>query len=151
MVAAITARYWRLRMLEGGGTGQTTSLAELNLYDANETLIPKTGATVTASATWGGSETPPSAYDGNNATHWAGRTDTTGGVGWLQIDYGSDITVSGFGLVFRNELATIPGTAQLQYSADGSTWTDFSGVIRNKGVDDTHSPPPVSGVEYRYG
>ena len=141
----VTARYWRLAVNEGGGQGLTISISELTLYDATLTAIPKAGAVVTALANWGGNETPDKAYDGNAGTWWAGRTD--GQPSWLQVDHGAPISVGGFGIILRNEANTMPGTVQLQYSHDGVTWLNYSGVLRVRGG----SPVPVAGVEYRWG
>ncbi len=115
------ARHWRVFMLtEYNGSGFATSLTQLDFLDDTDTVI-STGGTPTASNAAFGAV--GNAFDGSDGTFWASSSDTDS---WIAYDFGSDVTVSKIRMKPRSgsNANQSPGYGFLQYSDNGTDWTD---------------------------
>jgi YVTN family beta-propeller protein len=125
-VAATGAvRYLRLEALSEVAGNPWTSLAELNLLDADGAPIARGGWS--ASADSAESDGPASAaIDGNPATAWhtAWRTANPPPPHWLQLDLGAMQNVSALRLLPRQDGSTNGTIARFRVwtSADGVDW-----------------------------
>lgn len=119
--------YWRLFIVQNDGSGFSTSIVEVECYDAAGNLL-NVGGTAFASSSVGGFP-PSNAFDNNLGTRWAANvvpTTTspltlgyqfTGPVDLFTIRLTS--TGGGFG----------PSVFKVQYSDNGSTYTDATGYF----------------------
>jgi hypothetical protein len=83
--------------------------------------------TATASASSEQSSHPASdANDGSTSSFW--RAETRGSGQWLQMDYGSSLTLN---QIVIEENGNITGLSSVQYSADGSSWSGVPGLSVN--------------------
>lgn len=84
------------------------------------------GATASASS-YDGTNTPGKAIDGLTSTRWeANDTASVGNPQWLAVNLGSSKT---FNRVIFNEASNRITAYQIQYSANGSSWSAVSGAV----------------------
>jgi hypothetical protein len=128
----ITARYWRIRVIEDQSGGTVPAISADNI----EMRATAGGSDLTTTASNGfadstGEGTVSNAFDGNNGTFWvSSNAGGTYGTHWIAYDFGSGNAVEirqivwakrpdGFG---RNEAPTI---GIVEYSDNASTWTAY--------------------------
>lgn len=115
--------YWRLFVTNNNGSASFISLAELEFLDGSGTLIPATGGTAIASSVNAGSSAS-NAFDSSIASSWA----ATSGIvtnSWIGYQFSSPVGVESIrlGTKTANPEQT-PKDCTLQYSDDGSSWSD---------------------------
>jgi len=76
-----------------------------------------TAATASSAAT---GYSAANAWDWLTTTYWS---PTSNGVQTLTFEFSADVTADYFGL-YRHNLGTVGASVKLQYSTDGSTWSD---------------------------
>jgi hypothetical protein len=121
---------WRIYMTtpEVVSGGRTIGLAEITLYDIAGSPVSVAGATLSASSEWGTSESVDKAFDGDPSTRWAGPTDITSNVAWVQIVFPSPQNLGGFALRARNDglnYQSAPVDPILQKSDGVGGWTNI--------------------------
>lgn len=131
---------------ENGGTAWTagSSLAPASpgirgpYYDS---IIASPKTTATASSVVNSSWPATNAIDANTSTAWSSSVQSQTGSQWLQVDMGSNFNVKKVILIPRTSGSLVqcfPVDFKLQYSTDGSSWTDVPGQAY------TNYPAPVN-------
>lgn len=131
-LAASGYTYWRA-YIEGTPSGGETgvALAEVRLYDADGNFLGNpTGGPTTASSAYDAVANPPAgATDGVTSTRWESSFD--GFPEWLRLQFVSPVT-TGAVMFLGTSNTRVPGSFRLQYSTDGTSFTDqaaFSGIV----------------------
>lgn len=94
--------------------------------------VDHTGYTVTATASsTTGTNTAARTVDANNTTtFWASGLNPEVLPQWLRIDYGRELTFTGFDLFYPTSVVYTttggdPNSAKVEISSDGTTWQDY--------------------------
>jgi hypothetical protein len=135
---AVGHEYWRFLMY-GVSTGvcSCVGLAELEFYDAAGTYL-STGGTATASSTGGGFGPVGNLFNHNFGDDWGTSAPTLLAPAWVQYHFTGPVDVS----TVRFNLQTFdaaPTPVQVQYSDNGTLWTNSTGIITPYGYDQFHS------------
>ncbi|MGI5239733.1 glycoside hydrolase family 3 C-terminal domain-containing protein [Dactylosporangium sp. CA-139066] len=101
-------------------TGQAT-INGGSTQNPGETPLPRTGWTVTASAT-GGADVPARMIDGDAATRWTSGTPMANGQ-WVTVDLGSAQTFDQVRMDSAGSANDYARGYQILTSADGTTWS----------------------------
>lgn len=120
-------QYWRV-FISSSNSGSSTSVAEVEFHTSVGGSDVASGGTAIASTTGGG--TASNAFDNNTATTWnPGATSSI----WIGYDFGvgNEKNVVEYAIIAPNDASidSAPKTFKLQWSDDGSTWTDASGSL----------------------
>lgn len=124
----ISAAYWRIYVTANGG-GSYCGVNELQFRPTPGTNYQPGTGTATASSVDSSSHSAADAFDNNNSTSWESST-TSPLPQWLAYQYPSAITPQQI-YIYGGFPLLRPITFDVQYSADGSTWTtlqSFSNV-----------------------
>lgn len=137
--------YWRLFVTNTNG-GTVVNVGELNFKDASGSTIPATGGTASASSNDGNA--PASAFDGSLSSIWRA---TSGANEWLRYQFAAPVAVAQIVLYTPTSgtdfINRAPKDCKLQYSDDGSTWSDafsFTNYLPVSGYGETYpfvAPP----------
>lgn len=124
MAAAGAHRYWRLFIVTG--YNQTTNeIHEIELRtSAGGSDITTPSTPVTASSTYPGYP-ESNVVDNSTATPWASNEGTSTN-NWLRFDLTTPAAVAEVALY---SMGAGPATVKIQYSDNGSTWTDATSTI----------------------
>lgn len=116
-----------------------------DIYTANPNLA--LNKTASASTTWSSSYDAPKAFDGSDSTRWSAASGNTANQ-WISVNLGSSVSV---GRVIIKEINYQRVTSyKLQYSNDGSTYTDIAGTSGSSiGANKTISFSPVTAKYIR--
>lgn len=140
-------RYWRIFVTDtnysGGSAGDAVAIAEVTWTDFFGASVPKPGTvTVTADSQFSGSYSADKAYDNNTASFWSGYGPAI--PGWLKFDFGAgaEFCMTQVAMRARNDSlhTQMPRDFQIQYSADGTTWTTYwqkAGAVWSAGLQQT--------------
>jgi hypothetical protein len=119
---AITARYWRLVILNNA-TGLTKGLAELAMLGAGGVDL-SVGGTASASSV-AGSFSAANAFDKNTATEW--QTGSTNNAESVSYDHGTAVAVESVRISWTSNINHLPlngvTSLRLQHSDDGVSWS----------------------------
>lgn len=138
-------RYWRLANMDVASTTPTSpvQIAEIQFRETAGGANLATGGTAFASE-----GTPANAFDNNPTTVWAGTKNLSPTIGY---DFGTP--------VFIREFTIRPGTSvtnnrtpyqfDLQWSDDGTTWTNHCRRIHRMLDASVATPFPAGGDAYR--
>ncbi len=135
----VNARYFRIyaTKLAFDGTNYYLQLSEMYL-DTEPKLIMSASSTLTG---WDVSQLA----DNISATNWSSEAHTTANnVEWVKIDLGSVQNVSGISMAARwngTNTMCFPLDFQIQYSADGSSWTTATGQSFTDYYLTNYNPP----------
>ena len=123
-------------------------LGEISVYSAPAGAPlqpPGMVYTATASSTVTSSMSPSMVNDGNDGTFWSSNQHTTANATeWLQADFGQQRTVQN--MYLRPRGFCFPSAFTIQYSNDGTTWTQVPGQRYSLYVDPASAgttPNPV--------
>lgn len=111
--------YWRLFVTDNYGSGDI-QIAEMEFLDSVGSAISPSGGTATASGSSGG-DTPSKAFDGSTTTNWTVTTNTNQ---WIAMQFPSAVAAEMVRVTLSSTWRAAPKNAKLQYSDDGSSWTD---------------------------
>jgi len=114
--------FWRIYFPNTGAA--YLGLQEVEMYSTAGGANVCSGGTASASSTSPGSS-PGNAFDGDSGTTWGSNTTTDQ---WIQYEFGSPKNIVQFKLVSAS--INFPTECKLQYSADGSAWTDATGLMQ---------------------
>lgn len=141
-------RYWRLYISASGGSSYI-GFAEIELRESAGGSDATGSGTASASQAYGGYPAS-AAVDNNTATEWAAYP--YGAPQWWAYDFGSGVTkdIKEIVITPRTTYYTeAPGTFDLQYSDDGSSWTTkhtFSGISWPNANAQTFGENTIFGV-----
>lgn len=122
-----TARYWRVRSTDTDVAGEYMAISELQLRSSLGGADLTTGKTAAASAAFGGYPASQ-AIDDNASTFWTTGSAAPPAEGhWLSVDLGAgneadivEVVIAVRPDSFRED----PRNLYVDYSSDGSTWTN---------------------------
>jgi hypothetical protein len=118
--------YWRIYVTATGHV--VASIAEFAMFDSSGTYLC-TGGTPSASSTYPG-QTVAMGFDNNTGTFWSSNGNPNTTPEWLSYQFASAVDVASVMVTPRlNFLSQGPYTFKIQYSDDGSTWTDATGSL----------------------
>lgn len=134
-------RHWRLYFPNAGN--QYLAFSEVEMYSAIGGPNRCGSGTVSASSVYG-ANAAANAFDGNTGTLWS--TNVFSGAHWLAYDFGTPVDVVQFKL--RNAPTNYQSPVTLQYSDDGSSWTDATPLLQpGRQVDSGSQTYLVGGVK----
>jgi hypothetical protein len=115
-------QYWRVYVSADNG-GSNVTIAELQLREVVGVAQTPSGGTPLSSSNY--SAGPSAAFDGNAATDWSANS---GPPAWLGYNYGTGINKAIKEIAITNTASGFwtsqsPTSFQVQWSADGVTWT----------------------------
>lgn len=127
--------YWRLLVTAtSGGGGSSAAVCELEMFDTSGAALCS-GGTPSASSYYGDVNTygPAKAFDGNlvgtDGSFWSSN-GMGGGGEWVAYQFASAVDVASFRLTGRvGYTLQYPTVFKLQYSDDGTIWTDATGSL----------------------
>ncbi|WP_248928540.1 chondroitinase-B domain-containing protein [Paenibacillus hamazuiensis] len=102
-----------------------------NKANAADTNLAQ-GKAVSASSTWSSGYTPAQAADGSSSTRWSAANASA--PQWLTVDFGQSTP---FNQVVLKEYKSRITAYSIQYSSDGSNWTDAKTGTKASGSSDT--------------
>ncbi|MEV5033688.1 discoidin domain-containing protein [Sphingobium sp. LMC3-1-1.1] len=114
--------YWRLLALDNWGDGSVTGLSDIELRGVQGGPNLATGGTPSVSNAGGGGSAA-GAFDGDPATGWVASGTTNQ---WAQYQFADPVEIVEVQLFSGNigGIGRLPRDCKLQYSDDGSSWTD---------------------------
>lgn len=116
--------YWRLLVTDAASS--YVKISEMRMYDSSGTSLC-TGGTASASSNFSGLP-PANAFDIDDTTYWhSNAIPTSGSPQWLQYQFASAVDVATFAV--EAALSAGPTACKLQYSDNGSTWTDATSAL----------------------
>ncbi|MBB5869823.1 hypothetical protein F4553_003202 [Allocatelliglobosispora scoriae] len=153
-ITAVSARYLRLNVTNGGTTGNAAArIYEFEAYGA--TAPPPTnlalGKAASADSSCGTTEGPEKAVNGSTSGGNADKWCSLGATKWLQVDLGSSQTVSQ--VVVKHAGSGGENAAwntrdfNIQTSTNGTSWTTAATVTANTANTTTHN---ITAVSARY-
>lgn len=138
--------YWRL-YVTATETGAYCAICELEMFDAAGTSLC-TGGTASASSVGFGFPADQ-AFDGNfaqasNFWHSNNPTPSSGSPDWLRYQFASPVAVATVKITPRGGTGYAPKAFKVQYSDDGSTWTDAASYSFASWLDQKTRSFPVA-------
>lgn len=128
-----SARYWRM-LFTTRSSGQYTNSSEIRFYDNAGQQVVATGRTYAGSLTYddGTYRYPPANSFDNDLSTVTVMLNSESGDEYLQVDFGAPVSIAK-GRFYPDTAssdkdAKMPRAFKLQYSANGTTWTDFAAV-----------------------
>lgn len=120
--AGVSARFWRLNHFATAGRA---AAFECHFRDGSGTKIPATIAVSSVRY----SNTGNLAYDGNTGTYWQAATGDAVNA-WFRADFGAgnETRVESIYVDAYDASGPASGFTHLEYSADGTTWTDLGTI-----------------------
>lgn len=115
--------YWRI-YFPNTVSPNYISIAEIEMYSSVDGSDICSGGTASASSS-NGPDVAANAFDNDNGTNWGSTAWTT--PYWIRYDFASPVNVVQFKLVAAS--TNYPSPCKLQWSDDGSDWTDASDVM----------------------
>lgn len=130
---SISARYWRM-LFTTRSSGPYTNSSEIRFYDNSGQQVLATGKTYAASLTYddGTYRYPPANSFDNELSTVTVLLNSESGDEYLQVDFGAPVSIAK-GRYYpdtssSDKDAKMPRAFKLQYSANGTAWTDFASV-----------------------
>ncbi|WP_257556399.1 phage tail protein [Sphingobium sp. CFD-2] len=113
--------YWRVLMLNNHGDGSFTGLSNIEMRDVQGGPNLATGGTASVSNASSGSAA--NVFDENSATSWVASGSTNQ---WAQYHFADPVEIVEVLLYSGNinGIGRLPRDCKVQYSDDGSSWTD---------------------------
>lgn len=120
-------QYWRLFFLTG--VTNEIDITEVEWYTAHNTdTSAATGGTAISGENYDGTWVAARAYNGTKtgSDGWAATTSNTyGSTKWLGYQFSSPVDITGYA-IWPNSASYYPLSWKVQYSDDGSSWTDHA-------------------------